>query len=360
MTAKSLNSIFAIMIIVSLNIAFATKPTEDRIKNLSKEVVDSALYREIGLISDQLPYSVKYDYNRTIDDVSRSLKRLLEKTASIVFRTSLDKVIADEIEKRLQYYYLTKNDIHPSISYEFQQKLAAIRQRLDNKMHSYYKADYVTLKDIEDAVKWEIGYSFSRRIKNAQSDGKPSWGETLGKFGVDLAIGISKALYNQNTEKTTSEDKKEDINTIVEDKEEPTPSKLEKIYYSENCVICQFDFESGERVGVLNCGHTFHPDCIKQWLNQSKTCPLCRENNVFLAKIYDTKEDIPGYKPKVSTTQKSTQNIKPELPECSICLDEITDADCKILKCGHKYHEECINDWLTRDKTCPYCRSEDI
>ena len=37
---------------------------------------------------------------------------------------------------------------------------------------------------------------------------------------------------------------------------------------------------------MLDCGHPFHPECIKQWLKNSKTCPLCRHKDAYLAK-YD-------------------------------------------------------------------------
>lgn len=46
--------------------------------------------------------------------------------------------------------------------------------------------------------------------------------------------------------------------------------------------------------------------------------------------------------------------------ECCICLEEFSaDADSKIVtpKCGHLFHENCINIWLNNGATCPQCRS---
>jgi Ring finger domain len=41
------------------------------------------------------------------------------------------------------------------------------------------------------------------------------------------------------------------------------------------CSICTDDFERGQDVRVLPCGHQFHPACIDPWLlNVSGTCPL--------------------------------------------------------------------------------------
>ncbi|KAJ9565479.1 hypothetical protein OSB04_001445 [Centaurea solstitialis] len=45
---------------------------------------------------------------------------------------------------------------------------------------------------------------------------------------------------------------------------------------SEICVVCQVEFEKEERVGVLQCKHRFHAECIKKWLLHKNLCPLCK------------------------------------------------------------------------------------
>lgn len=42
--------------------------------------------------------------------------------------------------------------------------------------------------------------------------------------------------------------------------------------------------------------------------------------------------------------------------ECAICLEEINDSKCIVLKCNHIYHKKCINAWLKKNETCPMCR----
>ncbi len=44
------------------------------------------------------------------------------------------------------------------------------------------------------------------------------------------------------------------------------------------CAICtcEANDESGEQWLVLTCEHKFHPACIRPWLAQNNTCPLCR------------------------------------------------------------------------------------
>ena len=44
-----------------------------------------------------------------------------------------------------------------------------------------------------------------------------------------------------------------------------------------NCSICLSQFENGDSVRKLPCGHEFHSSCIETWLlNHSRTCPCCR------------------------------------------------------------------------------------
>ncbi|GAV81974.1 zf-RING_2 domain-containing protein [Cephalotus follicularis] len=42
------------------------------------------------------------------------------------------------------------------------------------------------------------------------------------------------------------------------------------------CSICQEEYEADDEIGNLVCGHSFHLPCIKQWLAQKNTCPVCK------------------------------------------------------------------------------------
>jgi E3 ubiquitin-protein ligase RNF11 len=53
---------------------------------------------------------------------------------------------------------------------------------------------------------------------------------------------------------------------------------LKKWFYScFRCVICMIEFIVGDRVRYLPCMHTYHVDCIDDWLMRSFTCPSCME-----------------------------------------------------------------------------------
>ena len=46
--------------------------------------------------------------------------------------------------------------------------------------------------------------------------------------------------------------------------------------YPRECCICMSDFSEGEVIVVTNCEHVFHKRCCQEWLQQARTCPVCR------------------------------------------------------------------------------------
>merc|ERR1719263_384710 len=49
-----------------------------------------------------------------------------------------------------------------------------------------------------------------------------------------------------------------------------------EIHDNEPCAICLGDFEEGDELRRLPCGHQqFHAACIDKWLVRNKKCPLC-------------------------------------------------------------------------------------
>lgn len=53
------------------------------------------------------------------------------------------------------------------------------------------------------------------------------------------------------------------------------------------CSICLQEFEQGDRVGDLPCGHVFHANCLKTWIQRKNHCPLCQADNLALPRNND-------------------------------------------------------------------------
>ncbi|XP_003229367.2 E3 ubiquitin-protein ligase ZNRF4 [Anolis carolinensis] len=49
----------------------------------------------------------------------------------------------------------------------------------------------------------------------------------------------------------------------------------------DSCVICMADYEAGDRLKILPCGHAYHNTCINTWLltqpRTEKSCPICKQ-----------------------------------------------------------------------------------
>ena len=44
----------------------------------------------------------------------------------------------------------------------------------------------------------------------------------------------------------------------------------------ERCTVCLCDYEVGDQQRALPCMHTFHADCVDEWLCNNSQCPQCR------------------------------------------------------------------------------------
>jgi len=69
--------------------------------------------------------------------------------------------------------------------------------------------------------------------------------------------------------------KKDDVDKV------PTVkfSKLRSSKYgnfADRCTVCQFEFEEGEILRKLSCGHLYHKGCVDDWLLKDKKCPVCK------------------------------------------------------------------------------------
>ena len=43
---------------------------------------------------------------------------------------------------------------------------------------------------------------------------------------------------------------------------------------------------------------------------------------------------------------------------CSICFENLEKGNIYGTSCGHVYHARCIQEWKTKNTTCPLCRQD--
>ncbi|CAK9214301.1 unnamed protein product [Sphagnum troendelagicum] len=49
----------------------------------------------------------------------------------------------------------------------------------------------------------------------------------------------------------------------------------------EQCVVCRHEYEAGDSMLTLPCKHQYHSECIQQWLQINKVCPVCSAEVTF-------------------------------------------------------------------------------
>ena len=85
--------------------------------------------------------------------------------------------------------------------------------------------------------------------------------------------------YNNQINIRDITQKKNNRNNLKElfKKVELTNKIIEKLE-EKKCIICLENYSVGNKIYYLPCFHFFHVDCIKNWINNSKRCPLCNYN----------------------------------------------------------------------------------
>lgn len=102
---------------------------------------------------------------------------------------------------------------------------------------------------------------------------------------------------------------------VATDKSSESELKSEEEAESDldQCSICFNTFIDGERVGALKCGHLFHVDCLKMWLQRRNTCPLCQTKEIAQPR-YDEIEPLSSAVVEVSdeSEQEVSQGLSDE------------------------------------------------
>ena len=85
------------------------------------------------------------------------------------------------------------------------------------------------------------------------------------------------------------EDKKNKIFNLMEliNYNDIGKGKFIHVVKDKNCIVCLEDFKKDDIVKLFSCKkHIFHENCIKQWIESSYQCPLCK---------YSLKNDLVKY-----------------------------------------------------------------
>jgi len=91
-------------------------------------------------------------------------------------------------------------------------------------------------------------------------------------------------------------------------------------------------------------------------LSAGSLCPNCQSE--FIEEITGG-QDSHHKQLESLDSRVDTPTMDQSIVMCSICLDPLvgqSDGNERGLRCGHRFHNPCIDKWLTDNRTCPVCR----
>ncbi|MBA0743049.1 hypothetical protein Gogos_005769 [Gossypium gossypioides] len=99
-----------------------------------------------------------------------------------------------------------------------------------------------------------------RRGENLQIEELLALEERIGDVSTGLSEEMILKLMEQRKHSSSSTESQQDL---------------------EPCCICQEEYANGDDTGILDCGHDFHSNCIKQWLMLKNLCPICKTTGLL-------------------------------------------------------------------------------
>lgn len=91
-----------------------------------------------------------------------------------------------------------------------------------------------------------------------------------------LEAQLRDELDNLQMLQAQREKKLNPLTKIMKRKLREIPLSLDQICSQPSCPICSEDFVVDETSLCLPCSHLFHKECVMQWLESKRTCPICR------------------------------------------------------------------------------------
>lgn len=159
----------------------------------------------------------------------------------------------------------------------------------------------------------------TENIPEQLTDTQLNQAETYLRFIEDLLqlppIPIGQSRNNLHSILQQTLNQKNAYKTILSEEGEKA---IEKIMYNTEehkeqttCPIMQMDFEEGEEVAKLPCGHLFYHDAILRWLKEEKAeCPTCRYKMPSFEKKIEP--------PQTNTEAQSTVQNQTNIPQTNV------------------------------------------
>jgi hypothetical protein len=114
-------------------------------------------------------------------------------------------------------------------------------------------------------------------------------------------------------------------------------------------MMCLAIFQSCARVGcVLSYFKILFPEGVEEVLENQKAGPVPALPEQIAALPVETVHSVP--------LAFAAMGLSGEVGTCAVCLSEHRPGEqLRRLPCGHRFHVACCDQWLQRNKRCPFC-----
>lgn len=199
------------------------------------------------------------------------------------------------------------------MSFQAQLALAIIesqRQMMDNGGYGRPAGENADTRGVSDEARdrW-VRYDFashdpSELVKPTQRMRKKQG----GIYGSISSIDTDDKKNNKNVPRASSNDSlaEEALVAHSNDKFEPiddlklTEEEDDVLGAKPSCSICLCEYEDGDSIAQLPCGHFYHDECISAWCTNNIRCPLCN---------LDLEEGILDQQPQSSSSLSDTTTV---------------------------------------------------
>jgi len=147
-----------------------------------------------------------------------------------------------------------------------------------------------------------------------------------------VQIEIDYSTYHDDNSSYEEDIESEDSNIKIP----PTDNSIKRLKSrkctdnenSTSCPICIEKFKTGDDLLEMECGHSFHRNCLMSWLEYEKNCPNCRSE---LNESMNLKVVLPNNK-VVYKKFKDRENVGDLLNSLHDELDKVESKKKLIIK----------------------------
>ena len=112
--------------------------------------------------------------------------------------------------------------------------------------------------------------------RNIRIVNKATEGTEENSKHTNIINSIPIRIVGEPSDKVTNTSNKGD-NVRVEDVNDDERHQHDQSHICTNgCQICMDEYQVGDALRCLPCGHEFHKGCLDPWLLKSGSCPSCR------------------------------------------------------------------------------------